>query len=118
MFGVVIASVLATIQVCDNINAKADTRAESKFNYNFEKCYSIKHAPCSTAVSQLAENMKIINNALGNIKLSVKIISMAKRSEMSFYQKQSIVNELVTHDSISYDSAYALLGMQIGPIHH
>ena len=113
MFGVTVASVLATIQVCDNINAKADTRSEKKYQDNFDKCYSIKHAPCSTAVTQLAENMKIINNSLGNIKLSLKIISMAKKREMTFYQKQEIVQELVTHDSISYDSAYALLDMPI-----
>jgi hypothetical protein len=97
--------IISIFLICDRVT----TKAEAAFNEKFDKRYPVVHAPCSTTVSNICQKVDGIDKRTKDLALQMKILLMLKSNEITWEQKQMVVDEIVKNDSISYDAAYELL---------
>ena len=102
-----VAIVIGIFILCD----RADVHATKIFNQQFDTRFPVLMTPYAVTLETVRQKTEANNSKIANLCLAVKVLLMARRQEMTWEQKQIIVDELVKNDNISYDSAYAILDL-------
>ena len=102
-----VAIVIGIFILCD----RADVYAAKIFNQQFDTRFPVLMTPYAVTLETVRQKTEANNSKIANLCLAVKVLLMARRQEMTWEQKQTIVDELVKNDNISYDSAYAILDL-------
>lgn len=84
-------------------------KAQERFNNRFDVIYPVKHAPCSTKVASMVDNIRTQQENIKEVKSKVDFLVMLEQRRMTWKEKNAIVESLVKNDSLSYDAAYELI---------